>query len=119
VHALPDTTAVATAKAVYSDTPAGALDGSDWLTLEVPGEPGQWWTVREIDWSVDRKPYPVGTVEIRNGSTNQILWRQFFTEAGLYNKTFEQGLISVGPGESLVIGLGCSDCKKNLGVVYK
>ena len=102
-----------------SDAVAPAAFGLGDLVLEIPAQHDEWWTIRELDWSTDRKPWPVGFIEVRDTTDDEVLWMQFFTDAGGQHRSFEPGLLVVPPNHGLRVTVCGDDCTKTLGVIYQ
>ena len=119
MRAQPSTTASPQIRSVTSPVSIPASLGSGDLTLEIPANHEEWWTIRELDWSTDRKPWPVGVIEIRDTTDDEVLWVHFFTEAGHNYRSFEPGLLGVPPNHGLRITVCGDDCTKTLGVIYQ
>jgi hypothetical protein len=89
------------------------------VSVDIPGDPTQWWSITGLDWSSDAKPSPIGFIEVTHLATDAVLWKQFFSEAGEHSKTFSTCVFCMEKGVGVRITVAGGGCEKTLGVFYQ
>ena len=105
-----------TVTAQYRDFTAG--DTTE-ISIEIPGGPDQWWSITGLDWTAAKKPSPIGFIEVTHLETDEVLWKQFFSQSGEYSKTFSSCVFCIGKGAGMRITVAGGGCEKTLGVFYQ